>query len=64
MRIRLLGIDLQVFDRLLDDLLGKLPLLGQGVERRDDGAFGVDFEEAAEVLARVAAAEPVRAERG
>src|SRR5687767_11253846 len=51
-----------LFDRFRHDLLVDLAFLGEGVEGADDDGLRVDFEEAAQVLARVAATEAVRSQ--
>jgi len=52
---KLLGIDPLLFDRFRHDLLIDLAFLGEGVEGADDDRGSVDFEEAAQVFALVAA---------
>src|SRR5881628_3818335 len=59
----LFRIEVQLLDRFGHVLARDLSRLCQRIERRDDGAFGIHFEEPAEPFARVAAAKPVRAQR-
>ena len=63
LRKNFFGIHIQVFDRLRDDGLDRFSFLGEGIQRGDDGGFGIHFEEAAQVRARVAAAKTIRAQR-
>src|SRR5579859_962370 len=61
-RVDFLRIYFQILDRLRDSAHLDFALLCQRVESGDNGTFGVDLEEAAQVFARVAAAEAIRAE--
>src|SRR6476469_6931717 len=62
-RIRLLGVDPEIGDRLLHHLRLQLAIAHERRQRRDDDEAGVHFEVIAEIGARFAAAEPVGAER-
>src|SRR5437762_2561228 len=61
-RISLFWINIQILDRFRHGFARDLFCLRQRIERGDDGALGIHFEEPAEPLARVAPAKSVRAE--
>src|SRR5437667_7502870 len=61
-RVSLFWINVQILDRFGHGFARDLFCRCQRMERGDDGAFGIHFEEPAESLARVAPAKSVRAE--
>ena len=61
-RVRLLGVDAEVLNRLSHDRRLDLPVLHQRVQRRQHDEAGVDFEEVAKYDTRMATFRDVEAE--